>query len=83
MILTGQHHWKIGLIFWGYCFMKSNKQSSVALSTCKAEYMALSGACQEFAYLTQFMKDVVQCKYVPVKIKNNDQDAIAFIKNPV
>lgn len=45
--------------------------------------MALSGACQEFAYLTQFMKDVVQYKYVPVKIKNNDQDAIAFVKNPV
>ena len=77
----------------GYCFVlsdngpaiswKSKKQSSVALSTCKADYMALSVARQEVAYLTQFLKDVIQHEFVPVNITNNNQGAIVLVKNPV
>ena len=62
---------------------KSKKQSSVALSTCKADYMALSVARQEVAYLTQFLKDVIQHEFVPVNITNNNQGAIVLVKNPV
>ena len=63
--------------------MKSKKQSLAALSTCEAEYMALSVGHQEVAYLTQFLKDVFQCKFVPVNIKNNNQGAITIVKNLV
>ena len=63
--------------------MKSKKQSLAALSTCEAEYMALSVGHQEVAYLTQFLKDVFPCKFVPVNIKNNNQGAITIVKNLV
>ena len=62
---------------------KSKKQSSVALSTCKAEYMALSVTCQEVAHLTQFLKDIAQHEFVLVNNENNNEDAIALVKNPV
>ena len=45
--------------------------------------MALSVACQEVVYLTQFLKDAVQREFVPVNIKNNNHDAIALVKYPV
>ena len=35
---------------------KSQKQSTVALSSCEAEYIALAAAVQEGMYLTQMMK---------------------------
>ena len=77
----------------GYCFMlsangpaiswKSKKQKSVALSTCEAEYMALSATCQEVAYLCRLLKDIVKRDFEPVTIKNDNQGAIALCKNPV
>ena len=35
---------------------KSRKQSSVALSTCEAEYISLSATCQEISYLVQLLR---------------------------
>ena len=62
---------------------KSKKQTSVALSTCEAEYMSLSLACQEVKYLTKRLTDVVPQKILPALIKSDNQGAIALIKNPV
>ena len=52
----------------GYCFIlsecgpaiswKSRKQRTVALSSCEAEYMALSATIQEALHLVQLLKDV-------------------------
>lgn len=77
----------------GYCFMlsengpvvswKSKKQASVALSTCEAEYMALSATCQEVSYLCRLLKDIVKREFEPVNIKMDNQGAIALCKNPV
>ena len=60
---------------------KLKKQSSVALSTCKVEYITFSVAFQEVAYLTLFLKDDSQCEFVPVNIKSNNQGTIALVKN--
>ena len=56
----------------GYCFRltktgsliswKSRKQCTVALSSCEAEYMALSATVQESLYLIQLLKDI-SCEY--------------------
>ena len=76
----------------GYCFSlskagpliswKSRKQPTVALSSCEAEYIALSAAVQKGLYLTQLLKDINEvCG--PVVIFEDNQGAIALSKNPV
>jgi len=77
----------------GYCFSlsesgpviswKSKKQSSVALSTCEAEYMAISQTCQELSFLVQLLQDLTSMDFTPVNIYNDNQGAIALVKNPV
>lgn len=78
----------------GYCFSlttegpaiswKSKKQSSIALSTCEAEYIALSMAAQESIYLLQLMKDIDPYnRYDSSVIYEDNQGAIALTKNPV
>ena len=78
----------------GYCFSltktgpliswKSKKQRTVALSTCEAEYMALSATIQEGLHLTQLLHDI-GCAYQfePPMIYGDNQGAIALSKNPV
>lgn len=79
----------------GYCFSlinngcaiswKSKRQQTVALSTCEAEYMALTAALQEALSLRYLMKEV--CPHYnseePVVIFEDNQGAIALAQNPV
>ena len=77
----------------GYCFSlcetgpavswKSTKQASVALSTCEAEYMAISSTCQEAIYLVRLLKDLTNKSFEPIQIRSDNQGAIALVKNPV
>ena len=78
----------------GYCFSltetgpliswKSRKQCTVALSSCEAEYMALSATVQEGLFLVQLLKDIdCECQFEPVIIFGDNQGAIALSKNPV
>ena len=63
---------------------KSKKQRTVALSTCEAEFMALSATVQESMYLVQLLSAMDNgCDYVPVMIFEDNQGAIALSKNPV
>ena len=76
-----------------YCFIlshngpaiswKSKKHSSVALSICAAEHMALSVAFQEVSYLRKCFNDIIQSEFEPVKIKNDNQGATTLVKNLV
>ena len=70
----------------GYCFIlnkagpliswKSRKQPMVVLSSCEAEYIALSAAVLEGLYLTQLLRDIDEvCG--PVVIFEENQGAIA------
>ena len=78
----------------GYCFSltktgpliswKSRKQRTVALSSCEAEYMALSATVQEALFLTQLLKSInCECYSEPPVIFGDNQGAIALSKNPV
>ena len=67
-----------GLISW-----KSKRQSIVALSSCEAEYIALTLAVQEAIFLRQLLSDMLLCTKEPVTLFGDNQGAISLSKNPV
>jgi hypothetical protein len=77
----------------GYCFAlgkhtgaiswKSQRQSCVALSSCEAEYVAVSSAFQEGSYLKQLLVDIDCNVKADVIVFSDSQSAIALAKNPV
>lgn len=62
---------------------KTRKQTTVALSTCEAEYMALAAAVQECIYLGQLLKGIDNYQYAQTKVFEDNQGTIALAKNPV
>ncbi|KAG2758651.1 hypothetical protein Pcac1_g29243 [Phytophthora cactorum] len=75
----------------GYAFMmnggciswRSKKQRTVALSSTEAEYMALSEATQEAAWLKVFLCELGEmANDEAVKIYEDNQGSIALAKNP-
>jgi hypothetical protein len=62
---------------------RSKRQSTVALSTAEAEYMALASACQEVIWLRRLLKgfDIDQSK--STVLFEDNQGCIAMSKNPV
>jgi hypothetical protein len=66
-----------GAISWN-----SKRQSSVALSTTEAEYMALSSATQEAIWLRQLLKDLHNPQQAATVIHEDNQACIAAVKNP-
>ena len=61
----------------------SQKQSTVALSTAEAEYIALSSATQEVVWLRQLLTDIgVDCTK-PVTVWEDNQAAIGLTRNPI
>ena len=77
----------------GYCFQlqrngaliswKSKKQQIVALSTCEAEYIALTQAVQEAKFLRQLIFDMLNVCDIHVIIGVDNQSAIKLANNPV
>ncbi|KAK3737083.1 hypothetical protein RRG08_016389 [Elysia crispata] len=78
----------------GYCFSfslvedgpliswKSRKQQIVALSTCEAEYIALTAAVQEVMYLSHLVKSIgITYDQLPIIYEDN-QGTIALANNP-
>lgn len=74
----------------GYIFMlagsaiawKTKKQESVALSTCEAEYYAMSEAAQEATYLRRILNFLQVNISQPTTIYIDNRSAIALAKNP-
>lgn len=72
----------------GFCFMKSGsaisweskKQRTVALSSCEAEYMALSEACREAIYLQNLEHEITGCSN-KIVLYNDNQSAIKLTNN--
>ena len=50
---------------------------------CEAEYISLPAACQEISYLVQLLKDVLSHDFEPAALMNDNQGAIALVKNPI
>jgi hypothetical protein len=62
---------------------KSQRQSTVALSSSEAEYMSLAAATQEAIWLKRFVKELKIYADDAVLIHQDNQGAIALAKNPV
>ena len=60
----------------------SKAQPVVALSSSEAEYIALSMATQEAAWMQKLLNDLQAC-VSPLKIMEDNQGAIAIAKDPV
>ena len=77
----------------GYCFTlntegppvawKSRKQHTVALSSCEAEYMALTHATQELLFLSMLINDFSIDPKQPITIYGDNQGSLDMVKNPV
>ena len=75
----------------GYCFTlnnegpvvswKSRKQQTVALSSCEAEYMALTNATQEALFLEMLLKDFGFESHRPISISGDNKGSIDLSKN--
>ena len=74
----------------GYCFSltgpliswRSKKQRTVALSSCEAEYIALTATVQDALYLIQLLDQLVNV-CCPLQIYEDNQGTIALSKDPV
>ena len=62
---------------------KSKKQTSVALSTAEAEYIALSSATQEASLMRQLLVDLNCGPTTPTVICEENQSSICIAKNPL
>ena len=62
---------------------KSKTQPTVALSSCEAEYVALSVAVKEILWLVQFFEEVGSPINVPIFIFGDNTASIALAKDPV
>ncbi|KAD0040246.1 hypothetical protein E3N88_44886 [Mikania micrantha] len=60
----------------------SQKQSTVALSSCEAELMAANSAACQGVWLRGLLAEMTGRKEEPVMIKVDSQSATALIKNP-
>jgi len=56
----------------------SRKQHSVALSTCEAEYIALSSASQECVWMRRMLRDLGQHIDEPTPIKSDNMSGISW-----
>lgn len=56
---------------------RSHKQSYVALSTCQAEYVAMSEACQEIIALCKTIENIFNRGFYPVLLHCDNKAAVA------
>ena len=62
---------------------KSNKQTSIVLSTTEAEYYALGVACQEAVWLRQLCQEIFMPPDKLIHILSDNTGAVALSDNPV
>ena len=75
----------------GNCFFLGNaciswlskKQSTVATSTCEAEYRAAFTATVDCVWLRRLLADLHECQQTPTTIFTDSQSALAVARNPV
>jgi hypothetical protein len=67
-----------GAIAW-----RSQLQTTVALSTMEAEYMAVAEAIKELKWLRQFLTELGHKEEASTILQTDNQGAIALAKNPV
>ena len=60
---------------------KSKKQTCVALSTCEAEYIALSESAKELLWILQLTKDMELDQHNPIPVYEDNQATIKVAEN--
>ena len=58
------------------------KQNVVALSSCEAEYIAVSTASCQGMWIIRFVEKILKIQVKPFKVYVDDKSAIALSKNP-
>jgi len=81
-LVTPQQKVNIWLRFYAQWFLKQQKQKCAALSTAKAEYVALCGAARESLWLRQPEKELECSSDGPKSIHEDNQSAITMTNNP-
>lgn len=66
-----------GPIAWG-----SKKQSTIALSSTEAEYIAASECCKELLHINSLLQEILQ-KCLSMTLKIDNQSTISLIKNGI
>ena len=61
----------------------SKKQRTVALSSCEAEYLALSSSIQELLWVRSLYNEIFNTNSNNIKVYDDSQSAIALAKNDV
>eukprot|EP00253_Pinus_taeda_P033923 PITA_33923 len=61
----------------------SKKQSSIALSTAEAEYVATTSCCTQLLWMMQTLQDIQITGTPPISILCDNTSAISISKNPV
>eukprot|EP00253_Pinus_taeda_P033721 PITA_33721 len=61
----------------------SKKQSSIALSTTEAEYLAVASCCTQLLWMMQTLQDFQITLTTPISILCDNTSAISISKNPV
>ena len=61
----------------------STKQETVALSSCEAEFMAVTEAAKQAIWLQDLLEEIVGAMSEKVMIRIDNKSAIALTKNPV
>ncbi|CAL9243066.1 unnamed protein product [Arabidopsis halleri] len=61
----------------------SQKQGTVALSSCEAEFMAATEAARQAIWLQEILSEIMGWKTEKILIKIDNKSAIALTKNPV
>ncbi|KAI3747128.1 hypothetical protein L6452_09575 [Arctium lappa] len=62
---------------------QSQKQKTVALSSCEAEFMAATSASCQAIWLANLVKELTGHSVLPVTLYVDNKSAIALMKNPV
>ena len=84
-MLTGDHQRivEVPMKMVPQCHGRVKKQPTVALSSCEAEYMALTLCTQETMFLSMLAKDFDLRSDKPITIFGDNQGSIALVKNPI
>ncbi|XP_076922596.1 secreted RxLR effector protein 161-like [Bidens hawaiensis] len=77
---TTGHVFYLGLSPITWC---SQKQGTVVLSSCEAEYMAASAAACQAVWLRDLVSEVIGKELHKVVLRVDNTSAIALMKNPV
>ena len=94
-MLAGHHYWKIGIVFrivfpsfhvmWKWFSYSLETKKSIISSSFNMQSWVYGIICcmSRSCLFDTFLKDIAQRKFLPVNIKNDNQGAIALVKNPV